>query len=316
MATATADLSGRVAKPRGRRGLGKEAWRETIAFYVCISPWLLGLLIFTVYPMLRSLYLGFTAYDLFTAPRFIATRNFAKLFGDRLFWHSLKITAIYTLIRVPGSTAIGIAIAMLLNQDDVRGINYWRTIYYLPSIVSGVAVAVLWMYVFNPDFGLINTVLGWLGIRGPGWITSPRWALPSIILMSWWQVGQPMVIYLAGIKGIPRVLYEAAEIDGAGAWGKFWNVTIPMLSSTIFFNVVMAIIGSFQVFTPALVMTAGGPANATLFYVLYLYRNAFEYFRMGYASALAWILFIIIVACTLLVVRSSEAWVYYEAKRK
>ena len=305
-----------TAEPKRRRRAGREAVNESIAFYICIAPWLLGLLIFTVYPMVRSLYLGFTAYDLFTDPRFVGTRNFAKLFGDRLFWHSLRITAIYTLVSVPGSTVISIAIAMLLNQVDLKGINYWRTIFYLPSIVSGLAAAVLWMYVFNPSFGLFNTVLGWVGIRGPGWITSPRWALPSIVLMSWWQIGQPMVIYLAGIKGIPQVLYEAAEIDGSGGWGKFWNVTIPMLSSTIFFNVTMAIIGSFQVFTQAFLMTAGGPANATLFYVLFLYRNAFEYFRMGYASALAWVLFIIIVVCTLVVVRSSDAWVYYESARK
>jgi multiple sugar transport system permease protein len=300
---------------RGRPRRHVEMRREALAFYVCISSWLVGLIIFKTYPMLRSLYLSFTSYDLFTAPRFIGMQNYSALLGDKLFWHSLAITAIYTLVSVPGTTVIGIASAMLLNHKDVKGINYWRTIYYLPSIVSGVAVAVLWTYVFNPDYGLINTVLGWVGIHGPGWITSRKWALPSLILMSWWQIGQPMVIYLAGLRGIPSTLYDAAEIDGAGAWGKFWHVTIPMLSSTIFFNVVMTLIGSFQVFTSALVMTEGGPENATLFYVLYLYQNAFRFFRMGYAAALAWILFVIVIVCTLFVVRSSSFWVYYEAER-
>ena len=305
-----------TGRPKGERRVNREARRETLAFYLCISPWLVGLLFFTIYPMVRSFYLSFTSYDLFNAPRFVGLQNYAELLGDELFWHSLKISAQYTLVSVPGSTVIAIAIAMLLNQGGVKGINYWRTIYYMPSIVSAVAVAVLWMYIFNPDFGLLNTILGWFGIDGPGWITSPKWALPSIILMSWWGIGQPVVIYLAGLKGIPKVFYEAAEIDGASSWSRFWNITIPMLSSTIFFNVVMDVIGSFQVFTAALVMTDGGPLNSTLFYVLYLYRNAFEYLRMGYASALAWVLFVIIVACTLLVVRSSQAWVYYESERK
>lgn len=302
-------------KPKKPRRRGREARREALAFYLFISPWLLGLLFFTVYPMLRSLYLSFTSYDLFGAPRPIGTGNYTELLDDDLFWHSLRITLLYTLVSVPGSTVISIAVAMLLNKK-VKAINYWRTVYYLPSIVSGVAMAVLWAYVFNPNFGLINTVLGWLGISGPGWLTSTKWALPALILMSWWQIGQPIVIYLAGLKGIPRELHEAAEIDGAGAWARFWHITIPMLSATIFFNLVIGTIGSFQVFTPALVMTDGGPANATLFYVLYLYRNAFKFFRMGYASALAWVLFVIIIACTLLILRSSSVWVYYESEPK
>jgi multiple sugar transport system permease protein len=302
----------KAGKPRRR---GRAARREAIAFYLFISPWLLGLLFFMVYPMLRSLYLSFTSYDLLSAPRLIGTENYAELLNDDLFWHSLEITLVYTLVSVPGSTVISIAVAMLLNAK-VRAINYWRTIYYLPSIVSGVAMAVLWAYVFNPNFGLINTVLGWLGIPGPGWLTSSKWALPALIVMSWWQIGQPTVIYLAGLKGIPKELYEAAEIDGAGTWARFLHITIPMLSATIFFNLIIGIIGSFQVFTPALVMTDGGPANATLFYVLYLYRNAFKFFRMGYASSLAWVLFLIIIACTLLVLRSSSAWVYYESEPK
>ncbi len=305
-----------AAGRRPRMHLGRTARREAAAFYLCVLPWVLGLLLFMVYPMTRSLYLSFTSYDFFAAPRIIGLRNYAGLLGDNLFWHSLQITITYTYLSVSGSTIVSLGAALLLGQSDVRGINWWRTIYYIPSVISSVAVAVLWTYIFNPDFGLINTFLAWLGIQGPGWLTSPKWALSAIILMSWWQIGQPMVIYLAGIKGIPRSLYEAAGIDGAGGWDRFWAVTIPMLSPTIFFNVVVSVIASFQVFTAALVMTEGGPANATLTYVLYLYRNAFRLFRMGQASAQAWILFVIIISCTLLVVRTSSAWVYYEAERK
>ncbi len=298
-----------------KRRWSPSARREALAFYIAISPWLIGFLVFMLYPMLRSLYLSFTSYDLFTDPKWIGMGNYSTMIDDDMFWHSLKITFIYTAISVPGNTIIGIGIAMLLAQK-VRGVNYWRTIYFLPSIASGVSVAVLWSFVFNPDFGLFNTFLAWIGIDGPGWLTSTKWALPSLIIMSWWQIGQAMVIYLAGLKGISKSLYEAAEIDGAGAWRKFINITIPMLSPTILFNVVMALIFSFQVFTPALVMTDGGPANATFVYVLYLYRNAFQWLRMGYASALAWILFIIVVVISLLFLRSSTAWVYYESQRR
>jgi multiple sugar transport system permease protein len=304
------------AIPKGKRGINRERRREVLAFYVCISSWLIGLIAFKLYPIIRSLYLSFTSYDLFTLPRFIGLQNYLELLGDKLFWRSLEVTAIYTLVSVPGSIVISLACAMLLSRKDVRGINAWRTIYYLPSILSGVAVAVLWAYVFNPDYGLINTILGWFGIQGPGWITSSVWALPSLILMSLWQIGTPMVIFLAGLKGIPTTLYDAAEIDGAGAWGKFRYITIPMLSSTLYFNTVMALIASFQVFTSALVMTQGGPENSTLFYVLYLYRNAFQFLHMGYASALAWVLFAIVILCTLLIVRSSSIWVYYEGERQ
>jgi multiple sugar transport system permease protein len=202
-------------------------------------------------------------------------------------------------------------LAVLLNQD-VRGLSIYRTIFYLPSVVSGVAVAMLWLWVFNPELGVVNSLLGIVGIEGPKWFASSKWALTTFIITSLWGIGGGMVIYLAGLQGVPTSLYEAAELDGATAWHRFWHITIPMTSPVIFFNLIMGIIGSFQVFTGGYVITNGGPANATLFYVLYLYRNAFQYFKMGYASALAWILFIVILVLTLLMFRLVGGLVYYE----
>jgi multiple sugar transport system permease protein len=291
------------------------ARREAIIFYLLVLPWLIGFIVFIAYPTLRSLYLSFTRYQIGQDPSFIGLNNFARLAQDKDFWQSLKVTILYVLGSVPGSTVIAIGIAMLLAQK-IRGITVWRTIYFLPSVVAPVAVAILWSFVFNPEYGLINTLLGYIGIEGPGWVSSEDWALPSLIFMSWWTVGGQVVIYLAGLKSIPKELYEVAEIDGAGPWAKFWNVTIPMLSSTIFFNLVLGFINAFQVFEGPLVLTEGGPNNATLTYMLNLYDQAFELGSLGYASALAWILFIIIMALTAVIVRSSSLWVYYESERE
>jgi multiple sugar transport system permease protein len=289
------------------------ARREAFTFYILILPWVVGFLIFLAYPMLRSLYLSFTSYNLLSPPEWVGLRNFQRIFSDADFWQSLKVTLIYALGSVPGGTLIALALAMVLAQK-LRGVNIWRTIFFLPSILSSIAVAVLWLFIFRPQDGLLNMVLGWFGIKGPDWLLSEWWALPALILMSWWSVGGQIVIYLAGLKGIPEVLYEAADIDGASTWAKFRFVTLPMLSPTIFFNVVLAIIGALQVFDVGWVMTRGGPNKATLFYMLNLYQRAFQLGQMGYASALAWILFIIIMIITLLVVRSSAAWVYYESE--
>ncbi len=289
------------------------ARREALSFYLLISPWLIGFLVFLAYPMLRSLYLSFTSYNLLSPPEWVGLRNFERILSDADFWQSLKVTLLYALGSVPGGTLIALALAMVLAQK-LRGVNIWRTIFFLPSILSSIAVAVLWSFIFRPKDGLLNMVLGWVGIQGPDWLLSEQWALPAMIIMSWWSVGGQIVIYLAGIKGIPEVLYEAAEIDGATSWAKFRFVTIPMLSPTIFFNVVLAIIGALQVFDVGFVLTRGGPNNATLFYMLNLYQRAFQMTQMGYASALAWILFIIIMGITLLVIRSSAAWVYYESE--
>lgn len=289
------------------------ARREAFTFYILILPWVIGFLVFLAYPMLRSLYLSFTSYNLLSPPEWVGFRNFQRILADEDFWQSLKVTLFYALGSVPGGTIIALALAMVLAQK-LRGVNFWRTIFFLPSILSSIAVAVLWLFIFRPQDGLLNMVLGIFGIKGPDWLLSETWALPALILMSWWSVGGQIVIYLAGLKGIPEVLYEAAEIDGASGWSKFRFVTLPMLSPTIFFNVVLAIIGALQVFDVGWVMTRGGPNKATLFYMLNLYNRAFQLGQMGYASALAWILFIVIMIITLLVIRSSAAWVYYESE--
>jgi len=279
-----------------------------------VLPWFLGFIIFVAYPTLRSVYLSFTRYQIGREPFFAGLTNFSRLVADGDFWQSLRVTLLYVAGAVPGQTIIAIGIAMLLAQR-IRGVNIWRTIYFLPSVVSAVAIAVLWFYVFNPEFGLVNTLLAMVGIKGPGWVFSEQWALITLIFMNWWTVGGQMVIYLAGLKGIPQVLYEAVEIDGGGPWAKFRHVTLPMLSPIILFNVVLGFIGAFQVFEGPLVLTNGGPNKATLTYMLNLYKQAFEFGNLGYASALALVLFLIILSLTLLILRSSALWVYYESER-
>lgn len=289
--------------------------REALTFYALIAPWLLGFLIIWAYPMLRSLYLSFTSYSLQGAPVWIGFRNYERIFSDPDFWQSLKVTLLYALGAVPGGTIIALALALILSQK-LRGINFWRTIFFMPSILSSIAVSVLWLYIFRPEGGLLNLALGAIGIQGPNWLNSEQWALPAMIIMSWWTVGGQIVIYLAGIKGIPDVLYEAADLDGATGWQRFRFITVPMLSPTIFFNVVLAIIGALQVFDSGWVLTRGGPNDATLFYLINLYERAFQLVQFGYASALAWILFIIIMIITLLVIRSSTLWVFYETEQR
>lgn len=284
---------------------------ENMWFYLFIAPWLIGFLVFTAGPMIASLVISFMRWDLLTAPQFIGLGNWARMFSDELFWQSLKVTGIYTALNVPLSLIAAFALALLMNTN-ARGIAFFRTLFYLPSLVSGVAVALLWTWLLNPRFGLINWLLGLVGIAGPGWIFSEAWVLPSFVLMNLWGVGGGMIIYLAGLQGIPTELYEAAELDGAGWWHRLLNITIPMVSPVILFNLIIGIINSFQVFTQAYVMTQGGPGNASLFYVLYLYRNAFQYFDMGYASALAWVLFAITAFFAFLVFRSSRDRVFYQ----
>ncbi len=299
-----------------RRPLGGLARREALSFYLLISPWLVGLLLFVVGPMVASLVISFTRWDLLSPATFIGLRNYEKMFTrDPLFWQSLKVTAIYTSIYVPMELAGGLVLALLMNQK-LRFVGVFRTIYYLPSVLPGVAFVVLWMWILHPDVGLVNTLLAYVGIEGPRWLADPQWALPALLMMSLWGLGRSMVIYLASLQGIPQSLYEAASIDGASAWHSFWKITLPMLTPTIFFNLVLSIISTFQTFTSAFVATDGGPLDSTLFYVLYLFRQAFQYFNMGYASALAWILFLIILALTLVIVRSSDRWVYYEGERR
>ena len=289
--------------------------RESIEGYLFVAPLLIGLTVFAAWPMLASLAISFCKYDIFSAPKFVGIGNYAELFRDPLFWQSLKVTAIYSFVSVPLGLTLGLAVALLMNQK-LRGIALFRTIYYLPAVVSGVAVALLWVWIFDPSYGLANVLLRWLGLPPSQWLSGPRTSLLSLILMSLWGVGGGMVIYLAGLQSVPQHLYEAAALDGANLQQKFRHVTLPMLTPVIFYNLIMGIIGSFQVFTQAFVMTNGGPVNSTLFYVLYLFRQAFNYYRMGYASAMAWVLFAVILALTLLVFKSSALWVYYEGERR
>jgi multiple sugar transport system permease protein len=301
----------------GRRFLGlrlSRQGRRELAGYLCIAPWLIGFLVFTAGAMAFSLGLTLFKTDLLTSTKFVGLDNFTRLSGDDLFWKSLRVTSYYVVLALPMQLVVALTIALILNNDKVSVISLWRTLYYLPSIVSGIAVSLLWLWILNPEFGLLNYFLSLTGIKGPRWIYSEQWAVPSFVLMGVWSAGGNMLLYLAGLQGIPTSLYEAASIDGANAMRRFFHVTLPMLSPTIFFNMVMTLIGAFQVFTQAYVMTKGGPNNATLTMVLFLYRKGFEQLRFGYASAIAWVLFVIIMIFTLLTIRSSAAWVYYEGE--
>jgi multiple sugar transport system permease protein len=285
--------------------------------YLFIAPWLIGFFIFTFGPFLASLYLGFTRYSAGLAPEWIGLENYRYLFsglwtesGDTLVWRSLFNTFYYAAFHVPLSLLMALLIALLLDTK-VHGQAIFRTLFYLPSVTSGVASAILWLWLLNPN-GLVNYFLELVGISpGPRWFGSTQWAMPGLIIMSLWSI---VIIYLAGLQGIPQQLYEAAIIDGAGLWQSFVHVTIPMLTPTIFFTMIIGLIAAFQIFTPAFVITNGGPANATLFYLLYLYRNGFQWFQMGYASALAWFLFVIIMVFSLVQFRLAGRWVYYEGE--
>ncbi len=288
------------------------ARREALMFYLLISPWLVGFVSLVAGPVIASLVLSFTQWDLANPPTWVGPGNYITLFtADKLFFASLRVTGIWVLVGVPLRLVVSLIIALLLNQQ-IRAMGFFRTVYYLPSVVSGVAVALLWVWVLQPQYGLLNELLRMLGLPTPSWLGSEEWALPAFIMMSLWGTGATMVIFLAGLQGIPLELYEAADIDGAGVWRKFTNVTMPLITPVLLFNLITGIIASFQVFAQAFIMTNGGPNNATLFYVLYLYRVAFQYSQMGYASAMAWILFIIVLACTLAVFRWSQSWVHYE----
>lgn len=321
-------------------------WHENAQGYLFAAPWFVGFFMFLLFPMVFSVVLslydwnGITAFNEQNA-KFVGLGNFRHLAEDDLFWIALYNTAYYAGISVPLNIVTSLFLATLLNAK-VRGISMFRTLFYVPNVLAGVATILMWSWLFNAQYGGFNVVLEWCGITGlgqwlldhipflgawarahdiswpPRWFGDEFWAKPALIIMSLWAVGGSMLIYLAGLQGVPKHLYEVAELDGAGKLRQFWNVTLPMLTPTIFFNLVMSIIGSFQVFNQAFLMTngVGGPNNATLFYVLYLYRKAFQHFEMGYASAMAWILFGIIMFFTLLVLKSSKLWVYYEGETK
>ena len=384
-------LIARLIFRHATRNMARMARKEATDGYLCILPWLVGFVSFTLGPMLFSIYIAMCDWDIINAPRFVGLANFQQaLFHDFRFIQALKVTLTYAVFALPLGLTGALMVALLLNQN-VKGMSVFRTIFYIPAILPGIATAMLWRWIFNPENGILNLILGvinprlatvagalslwpvaiavglivsvvivvkavqilirrtasaWVGVLWlalalpiggllsavwntgfgllklslngplPLWLGDPSWALPAFILMSLWGVGGGMIIYLAGLQGIPTQLYEAADIDGANPVQKFWKITLPMLSPTIFFNLVMGVIGSFQVFTSSFVMTQGGPHYATLFYLLYLYQKAFQYFQMGYAAAMAWILFFIILVCTLLVFKSSAGWVYYEGEVK
>jgi multiple sugar transport system permease protein len=288
--------------------------REAIAFYLTIAPWLVGFLAFTAGPMLLSLYVSFTDWDLLTDPTFTALGNYQALIEDPLFWQSLKVTATYALLYVPLDLLGGLALA-LLARPRLRGIGAFRTIFYLPTVFSGVAFVVVWLWMLNPNGGLVNLLLEQFGIQGPRWLLDPKTALLALVLMSFWGWGRSMAIFLGGLQTIPGELYEAAAIDGAGKVSQFRHITLPLITPTIFFNLLLSVIATFQTFTSAFVATNGGPLDSTLFLVLYIYRQAFEYLHMGYAAALAWVLFGVILVFTLLLMRSQRFWVFYLGER-
>lgn len=290
----------------------KPKHKETILGYLYISPWIIGFLFFTAGPMIASIYFSFCDYQLLIPPKWIGINNYVRIFfNDQLFLKSLWNTFYYTAGSVTLGVLGSLILAVLLNQR-IKGETIFRSMFYLPTLTPAVAMAILWGWLFNTEFGLINRTLARIGIKGPAWLYSTEWVIPAFIIMSLWGIGgSRMIILLAGLQGIPQELYDAAEVDGVNWWTRLRYVTLPLLSPSIFFVIVTGIIGSFQVFTTSYIMTGGGPANASLFYVLYLYRNAFEYFKMGYASALAWILFIIIITLTFLQFKLAGRWVYY-----
>ncbi len=281
--------------------------------YAFIAPWLIGLFLFTLIPMLFSLFLSFCKWDIVTglsSIQWIGFQNFTKIFADRKFYKALEVTFRYCLISIPAYQIISLLVALLLNMR-IRFMHGIRLIFFLPSIIPTIASSMIWIQMLGKE-GILNKGLALLGITGPSWLNTPQTALYGLIIMGVWGIGNTIIIYLSGLQGVGEELYEASSIDGANSFQRFFRITIPMISPTIFFNVVMAVIGSFQYFTQAFVMTEGGPLNSTLFYNLYLYTKAYKDLQMGYASALAWIMFVIILFFTLLVIRSSSFWVYYQ----
>ena len=279
------------------------------------SPWIVGFVVFTLWPLVSSLWLSFTDYRVLAPPRWVGLQNYRDLLTDtETFWPSLGNTA-FLFLELPLALAIGLAIALLLNQN-LRGMTAYRAIFYLPSVVPTVATAMLWLWLLNPEFGLVNSILRFVHLPAPSWLASPEFAKPAIILMDLWGVGGGIVLTLAALQGVPQELHEAASLDGASPAHRLLHVTLPAISPVLFFNLIMGVIGTFQYFTQAWIMTRGGPDNATLFYALHLYRNAFEYFKMGTACAMAWILFVVTLAATLLVFKTSARWVYYEGERR
>lgn len=302
---------------RTRIGLGRLAREEERAAYLFLLPWLFGLVVFLLGPIIASIIISLTNWNIISEPRWVGLENYSEmLFEDRKFWGSIRVTLYYTILSVPIFMVGGLAVSLLLNLR-LRGMYLFRTILYLPSVISGVAVAVLWISLLNPELGAVNQFLRWIGIENPPrWLGSPTWAVPSLVLVGLWGVGGGAIIYLAGLQNIPPQLYEAAAIDGAGPLQQFWNITLPMLTPTLFFNLITGLIGAFQVFDTAFIMggSRGGTSGALNFYLLNLWNEGFRNGRMGYASALAWVLVLLAAIVILITFRTSDRWVYYETE--
>ena len=291
------------------RKLGSKR-KEALTGLLFISPWLIGISIFTAYPIVASMIFSFSSYNGISSPVWIGLENFRDLFNDEIFLKSIYNTLFLAVIGIPITQFLSIITAVLLNME-IKGQSIFRTLFFLPSIVPAVASALLWKWILNPEFGPVNLFLEKLGIPGPGWLTDPLWSKPSLIILSCWGIGGAMIIYLAGLQNIPKNLYEAAEIDGASKIKSFFKITLPMLKPVIIFNLVMGIISSFQVFTNVFIMTNGGPENSTEVYALQIYRNAFQYYKMGYASAMSWILLLITAFSVFLVFSVFKNWGFY-----
>lgn len=308
----------------GQRGAWSRRRRSTLPWhtrllnndnfigYLFVAPLIFGLLVFTYGPVLAAFGLSFTKGDYISTPKWIGLDNYTTLLREDLFWKSLQNTLYYVVGVVPAGMVLSLLLALAMNQK-LRGIVFFRTVFFLPTITSSVAISLMWLWIYNPEFGVINFLLKQIGVKGPTWLSSPTWAMPAVIIMSIWRgLGYNMLIYLAGLQGIPDVYYEAAEIDGAGKFAKFWYITVPLLSPTTFLLLILGMIGAFQVFEYTYVMTGGGPVYATLTLVLHIYNNAFRNFQMGYASALAYVLFFILLGLTLIQFRLQHRWVHYE----
>jgi len=296
--------------------------RERIALLTGLlftAPWTIGFLLFKAYPIAMSFYYSLTEYNLFSPPEWVGLENYKQLFADEKFYLSLYNTTYLVVLGLLPHIAFALAIALLLNMN-VKGQALYRTIYFLPTLVPAVAASLLWMWLLNAKYGLVNDLLSMVGIVGPNWLVDPDWTKPAIILMGFWGTGTTTVMYLAALQDVPQTYYEAAEIDGAGIWRKFWHITLPSISPVTLFLVIIGLISTFQYFTEGLIFaeasqSVGGPENSLLFYAIYLYQSAFSFLKMGYASAMAWILFLVVMALTLLVFKTSARWVYYGGEK-
>ena len=309
-----------IRLPKWTQSYKRLSFEETFWGWAFTIPAVLGLILFKFGPVLASLAFSFTKYDIISPPKYIGIENYRKLMTDAYWIKSIQVTLKYTALFIPLALIVAYVIALLMSQD-LKGIHVYRTMWYLPSLVPVVAGAIVWRWALNPEFGPINYPLRIMGLNAPGWLTDPNWIIPSVVLIQLWAVGSSALIFLAAIKGVPETYYEAAEVDGASDWTRFWNITLPMTSSVIFFQLIILVIASFQVFGVAYILFSGqttsdpaGPGNSALFYVLYTYRNAFGYFKNGYASAMAWIMFAVIMVFTFILFRTQKMWVYYETE--